>query len=206
MSWVVGRRASKSASTRSRQTSGPGLDPGRLVVMAEDPAVECRDRDVDAGGAEVGDEDVPGIGAEGQLARRPAAGAGPDIALGDEATLEQLADALGDDRPAQPGPGDELRSASASRPRRISSRTLHEGVERLVRERSAWTAGARQRSLATARITGRMIRPFRRDGRSFALDRSKYDRGRGKSSERWLARSGSGPRREPSATPQVRSI
>ena len=36
------------------------LDPCRLVVMAQDPAVEGRQRDVDAGRAEVGDEDVAG--------------------------------------------------------------------------------------------------------------------------------------------------
>ena len=49
-----------------------GLRAGRdlrgLVVVPEDPAVEARDGDVDAGRAEVGDEDVAGIRAEGQLA------------------------------------------------------------------------------------------------------------------------------------------
>ena len=62
-------------------TLGAGLDPGRLVVVAEDPAVEGRHRDIDAGRAEVGDQDVAAVGPEGQLARRPAAGARPDIAL-----------------------------------------------------------------------------------------------------------------------------
>ena len=52
-----------------------GRDAGRLGVVGEDAAVEVGDRDIDAGGAEVGDEDVAGVGPEGQLARRPAAGA-----------------------------------------------------------------------------------------------------------------------------------
>ena len=85
-----------------------GLDPGRLVVMTEDPAVERRDRHVDAGRAEVGDEDVAAVGVEGQLARRAAAGARPDIALADEPALDQLADPLGHDRAAETGPGDQL--------------------------------------------------------------------------------------------------
>ena len=76
--------------------------------MAEDPAVERRQRDVDARRAEIGDEQVPGVGPERQLARRPAAGRRPGIALDDEPALDQLADPLGDDRPAQPGPLDEL--------------------------------------------------------------------------------------------------
>ena len=59
-SGVVRSSSSNSASTRSRQRSGPGLDLGRLVVVAEDPAVERRHRDVDARRAEVGDQDVAG--------------------------------------------------------------------------------------------------------------------------------------------------
>ena len=77
-------------------------------MVAEDPAVEGRQRDVDARRAEVGDEDVAGVGAERQLARRPAAGARAGVALDDEAALDQLADALGDDRPAQARPLDQL--------------------------------------------------------------------------------------------------
>ena len=111
-----------------------GLDPGRLVVMAEDPAVEGRHGDVDAGRPEVGDQDVPGVGPEGQLARRPAAGARPDVALGDQAALDQLADPLGHDRPAEPGPGDQL----GARPRPTEADLVEdgdEGVEGLVGQR-----------------------------------------------------------------------
>ena len=101
-----------------------GLDPGRLVVVTEDPAVERRHRDVDARRAEVGDEDVAAVGPEGQLARRAAAGARPDVALGDEAALDQLADPLGDDRPTETGPRRRAPSASATARSRISSRTV----------------------------------------------------------------------------------
>ena len=79
-------------------------------MVAEDPAVERRHRDVDARRAEVGDEDVAAVGAERQLARRAAPGARPDVSLADEAALDQLADALGDDGPPEPGPGHQLRS------------------------------------------------------------------------------------------------
>ena len=81
-----------------------------LVVVTEDPAVERRHRDVDARRAEVGHEDVAGVGPERQLPRRAAAGAGPDVAFGDQPALDQLADPLGDDRPAQPVRVDELRT------------------------------------------------------------------------------------------------
>ena len=94
--------------------SGPASIRGRLVVVAEDPAVEGRQRDVDARRAEVGDEDVAGIRPERELARRPAAGARPDVALDDESAVDQLADPLGDDRPAETGPLDELGRGTAT--------------------------------------------------------------------------------------------
>ena len=40
---------------------GAGRDLCRLVVVAQDPAIEARDGDVDARRAEVGDEDVAGV-------------------------------------------------------------------------------------------------------------------------------------------------
>ena len=51
----------------------------------------------------------PASAAERQLARWPPAGARPDVALDDEAAVDQLADALGDDRRAEAGPLDQLR-------------------------------------------------------------------------------------------------
>ena len=111
-----------------------GLDVGGLVVMTEDPAVERRHRDVDARRAEVGDEDVAAVGAEGELAWRPAAGARPDVALGHEPALDELADPLGHDRPAETGPRDQL----GTRARPSEADLIEhddERVERLVRER-----------------------------------------------------------------------
>ena len=111
-----------------------GLDRRRLVVMAEDPPVERGDRHVDARRPEVRDEDVAGVGAERQLARRPAAGARSDVALGDEPAVHELPDPLRDDRPPQPGPRDQL----GPRPRPAEPDLVEDGdqrVERLVGER-----------------------------------------------------------------------
>ena len=110
------------------------LDACRLVVMSEDAAVKGGDRHVDAGRPEVGDEDVAAVRIEGQLARRPPTGARPDIALADQPAIDQLADPLGDGRPTEPGPGDQL----GARPRPAEADLVedrHERVERLVGER-----------------------------------------------------------------------
>ena len=112
----------------------------RLVVMAEDPAVEGGHRDVDARRAEVGDQDVTGVGPERQLARRTAAGARPDVALDDEPALDQLADPLGDDRPAEPGPVDQLRARAGPSEADLVEHD-DERVERLVRQRAGHRAG-----------------------------------------------------------------
>ena len=123
---------------------GPGLDPHRLVVVTEDPAVEGRDGDVDAGRAEIGDQDVAGVGAEGQLAWRSTAGARADVALADEPALDQLADALRDDRAAESGAGHQLRPRQ-----RPSKADLVEhgdqGVERFVGQRPEPCRGGRRR-------------------------------------------------------------
>ena len=102
-------------------------------MVAEDPPVEARHRDVDARGAEVRDEDVAGVGAERQLARRTAARARSDLAFGDQAAIEQLADALRDDGPPEPRPRDQLRPRSrATEPDLVEDHD--QGVEGLVRE------------------------------------------------------------------------
>ncbi len=131
-----------------------GLDPGGLVVVAEDPPVEVRERDVDARGAEVGDEDVAGVGAERELARWPAAGARPDLAFDDQAALEQLADALGDDRPAETGPRDQL-GAGSGPPEADLVEHHDERIERLVGH------GRRGSGVASSSVTPRSIRPLR---------------------------------------------
>ena len=70
--------ASGPASISAGSSWWPRIRPSRLG-----------DGDVDARGAEVRDEDVPGIGAERQLARRPTARARPDLAFGDQAAIER---------------------------------------------------------------------------------------------------------------------
>ena len=77
---------------------------------------------------------MTGVGPEGQLARRPTAGARPDLTLGDETAIEQVLHASGDDRPAEAGPRDEL----GARPRAPEADLVEdrdEVVEDLVGER-----------------------------------------------------------------------
>ena len=104
-------------------------DAGRLVVVAEDPAVERGDGDVDRGRAEVGDQHVAGVGAERELARRPAAGARARVALDDEPAIQQLRDALGDDAAAEAGARDEV----AARLRVAQPDLVEDGDERVQR-------------------------------------------------------------------------
>ncbi len=77
-------------------------------MVGEDAAVEARDRDVDAGGAEIGHEHMAGVRPERQLTRRPAACAGSDIAFEEEPPVDQLPDPLGHDRPPEPRPRYQL--------------------------------------------------------------------------------------------------
>ena len=77
--------------------------------MSEDPAVERRQRHVDAGRPEIGHEEVAGRGPERELPRRPPARAGSDRTLGDQTSLDELTDTTPDDRPAETRPLDELR-------------------------------------------------------------------------------------------------
>ena len=107
------------------------LDARRLVVVAQDPAIEARDGHVDAGRAEIGHEDVPGLGAEGELPRRASAGTRSDVALGDEPAIDELLDAARHDRPAEARPGHQLRART--RPPEPDLVEDHdEGIEDLV--------------------------------------------------------------------------
>ena len=146
-------------------------DAGRLVVVAEDPAVERRHRDVDRGRAEVGDQHVAGVGAERQLARRPAAGARARVALDDEPAIQELRDALGDDAAAEAGARRRGRCATASGPA---------GPRRGPRR--ARPAPPRGRARGPCRGVGSSRRPWRDHTRvpqagrgTSALDMSKYD-------------------------------
>ena len=158
---VVRRSGSNSVVDAVEAGLRAGLDPGRLVVVAEDPAVERRHRDVDARRAEVGDEDVAGVGPERQLARRPAAGARPDVALDDQAALDQLADALGDDRPAEPGPLDEL-GARSRPPEADLVEDDDERVERLVGQRPRRGRAVADRGRTATMSDRYALRPARR--------------------------------------------
>jgi hypothetical protein len=71
---------------------------------------------------------------EAELARWPAAGRGPGIALDDEPTLDELADPRCDDRPPQTGPVPELGPRSRA-PQADLVEDQDEGIERDVRDR-----------------------------------------------------------------------
>jgi hypothetical protein len=107
-------------------------------VVAEDPPVEAGQGNVDAGRAQVGDKDVAGIGPEPQLTRWPSARARPDVALGYEAAVDELADPPNDDGSPEPRPLDEVGSGSGPAESDLVE-DQHERVERLVRERPGTT-------------------------------------------------------------------
>jgi len=92
----------------------PGLDQRWLVVMAQDPSIEGRDRDIDARRAQVRDEDMSGVSPERELSRRPPPGAWTRVAFADQSPIHQLGNAAGNDRPAKAGSLDELRTRSRS--------------------------------------------------------------------------------------------
>ena len=89
---------------------GPVGDVRGLGVVAQDPAGEVGLGDRDARRPEVRDEDLAGVGAEREVARRPAPGARADVALDDQPPVQQLLHAAGDDRAAEAGPGDQVRA------------------------------------------------------------------------------------------------
>ena len=102
--------------------------------MTEDPTVERGQRDVDTGGAEIGDEQVPGGRPERKLPWRAAARTRPDSTLCDQPAVDQLADSPADDRPSETGPPDQFRSRA--RPAQTDLvEDGHEIVEDLVRQR-----------------------------------------------------------------------
>ena len=95
-----GRRLPREALLEERLDAastdvGPGGDVGRLCPVREDLAGEVGDRDVDARRAEVGDEQVAGVGAEAERRGRAAAGRGADAVLCDQAVVERARRAAG---------------------------------------------------------------------------------------------------------------
>ena len=90
---------------------GAGGDVVRLLDVHDDLAGEVGDGDVDARGAQVGDEQMAGVRPEAEEPGRPPAGRRPELALGEEPVLDELGDSLGHDcasqarRVHQPRPG-----------------------------------------------------------------------------------------------------
>ena len=102
-------------------------------MVAQDPAIEARDGDVDARRAEVGDQDVPGSAqkASWRGGRPPVLGA--EIAFHHEPAIDELLDPSRDDRPAEAGAGDQLGArARPAEPDLVEDRD--ERVEHLVRQ------------------------------------------------------------------------
>ena len=126
---VVGRREQLPEQLLDPPEHGlrPVRDGRRLIVVAKDPAIQRGDGDVDAGGAEIGDQDMPGVRAERQLARWAPAGRRAGVALDDQAAVEQLRDALGDDAPAEARVRDQL----LARPRVAKPDLVEDRDERL---------------------------------------------------------------------------
>jgi hypothetical protein len=75
----------------------------------EDLASEVRERDVGARRAQVGDEQVAGVGAEAEQPRRTTSRRWPKPVLGEKAVVEQRLDILRDDRPPEAGGLDQAR-------------------------------------------------------------------------------------------------
>jgi hypothetical protein len=69
--------------------------------MPQDPPIERGQRNVDAGRAEVGNQQVAGVSTKCELAWRAAARAGAGLALHEQAPIQELADPLDDDAAGQ---------------------------------------------------------------------------------------------------------
>ncbi len=120
-------------------------DVPRLLVVREHLAAEVGDRDVDARGPEVGDEQVARRAVEAQQPRRAPAGGRSRAAGGQQPAVEQLLHALGDDGTAQArGPHDV-----GPGPRRVLAKLVQDGdqrVEVLLGQRAQRGRHRRERS------------------------------------------------------------
>ena len=135
------RHASGPASMRAGSSWWPRIRPSR-VVSATSMLVAPRSAT----------RTWPASRPERELARRPAAGAGPGVALDDEPAIDQLADALGDDRPAEPGPRDELRA----RARPPEADLVEDGARARRAPRRAAGRGRRRRSSRSMPVAAAM--------------------------------------------------
>ena len=77
-----------------------GRDVGLGVDVAQDAARQVRERDIEAGGTDIGDQDVARVGAQLEAAGWASAGAGSE-GFGDQAAGQEVAHALGDDAPGE---------------------------------------------------------------------------------------------------------
>ncbi len=109
---------------------------GLLLEMQHRP-VEVRDGNRDAGGPEVRDEQVPRLGVEAKLPRWPAARAGADSRLRDEAAIDKLGDALRHDGARQAG---SLRNVEPGTSASAAHR-IEDGRQRRIGEHRATRAG-----------------------------------------------------------------
>ena len=82
---------------------GSGGDVGRLGAVEEDLAREVGQGDVRTGRAEVGDEQVAGVGAEAEKPGSAATGRDADAILGQQAVVDQRLDPLRQNRAAEAG-------------------------------------------------------------------------------------------------------
>ena len=111
------------------------LDDQMLQVGNYLPMADNEGNHMQAKVVEIGDEQVTGIRPECQLARWAATRRRTRIALDDEAALDELADPLRHDRPAEPGPLDELGARPRS-PEPDLVEDVDERVEGLVGQRA----------------------------------------------------------------------
>ena len=105
--------------------------------MDDDLAGEVGERDVGARRAEVGDEQVAGVGAEAEQPRRPAARRDADAVLREQPVVEQRVDPLRQDGAPEPG---RLRQLGAGR-RAVRAHVVEDGDEVVGLERDAGLRG-----------------------------------------------------------------
>ena len=115
----------------------PGGDVGVLLPVHDDLARQVGERHVGARRAEVGDEEIAGVGAETEQPRCAAAGRDADAVLREQAALEQRRDALDQDRAAEAGRGAEL----GTRRRPVGPDVVEHGDEAVWLGRGAGPGG-----------------------------------------------------------------
>ncbi len=101
--------------------------------MDDDFPGEIGERDVCARRAEVGHEQIAGVGAEPEQARRPATRRDADAVLREQPVVEQRVDPLRQHRAAEPGRLRELRP----RGRAVRAHVVEDGDEAVGLERDA---------------------------------------------------------------------